>query len=188
MTTLLDQSSKYLAENIVNLRKKLGLTQTKLAHISGATRASIALIESGSSNPTLEVLLKLGTALQVSLTELMSAPRADCLLIKADQVPLHRKTKNGAKIRKILPDKTGATDIDEIILEGEIGFAGTPHVEGTKEYFTCVEGEFSITVMGQVFRLKEGDVLTFPGDKAHSYKNPGRKKSRGFSVVLLRPS
>lgn len=185
MATLLNESSKNLAQNIVSLRKKLNLTQSRLAEISGATRASIALIESGSSNPTLDVLLKLSGALEVSINELMSAPRADCKLIMAKDVPV--KTKKGILIRKILPDKTGATDIDEMILEAGAVFPGTPHVEGTKEYFTCIEGEVTVTVLGQVYKLKAGDVLTFPGDKPHAYRNSGRSKARGFSVVLFRP-
>lgn len=185
MTTILNASSRNLAQNIIALRKKLNFTQQRLAEISGATRASIALIESGTSNPTLDVLLKISGALEVTINELMSAPRADCKLIKASDVPV--KIKKGVTVRKILPDKTGATDIDEMILSPGSVFPGTPHVEGTKEYFTCVEGEVTITVLGQVYKLKEGDVLTFPGDKPHAYKNSGRSIARGFSVVLMRP-
>jgi XRE family transcriptional regulator, regulator of sulfur utilization len=185
MANVLHESSKYLAQNIVSLRKKLNLTQNKLAALSGATRASIALIESGSSNPTLDVLLKISNALEVSLNELMSPPRADCKLIPSKDVPI--KTRKGIVVRKILPDKAGATDIDEMILEAGATFPGTPHIEGTKEYFTCIEGEVTISVLGQIYKLKAGDVLTFPGDKPHAYKNSGRSKARGFSVVLFRP-
>ncbi len=187
MVTPLEVNARYLAQNIQDLRKKLGLTQGRLAEIAGATRASIALIESGTSNPTLDVLLKLSYALEISLTELMSPARADCLHIRSDDVPLSRKSRKGVTLRKILPDKTGATDIDELILDPGQSLGGTPHVEGTKEYFTCIEGEITITVLGEVFRVKSGDVLTFPGDKPHHYKNNFRGTSRGLSVVLFRP-
>jgi transcriptional regulator with XRE-family HTH domain len=187
MVTSINKIAKNLAENITQLRKKKNMTQSQLADLSGATRASIALIESGSSNPTLEVLLKLSQALQVSLDELMTPARAECLFIAADDVPTDRRTKKGLRIRKILPDKMGATEIDEILLDADCGFTGTPHVEGTKEYFTCIEGEMTITVMGESYVLKTGDVFTFPGDKSHSYKNAGRSKARGMSVVLFNP-
>ncbi len=187
MVTPAHKASQYLSQNIISLRKKIGLTQGKLADLSGATRASIALIESGSANPTLEVLLKLSNALQVSLDELMSPPRAECLHIPSAEVPLNRRSKKGLKIRKILPDKLGATDIDDILLDPGSVLTGTPHVEGTKEYFTCIEGEITIAVHGQVYKLKAGDVLTFPGDKPHAYKNLSRSHARGFSVVLFNP-
>lgn len=187
MANLINETSKYLAQNIVSLRKKLNLTQNRLAELSGATRASIALIESGTSNPTLDVLLKISTALEITINELMSPPRAECKLIEAKDVPIDRKSRKGIMVRKILPDKSGATDIDEMILEAGAAFPGTPHVEGTKEYFTCIEGEVTITVLGQIYKLKAGDVLTFPGDKPHAYKNSGSKRAKGFSVVLFRP-
>lgn len=187
MVTSLNKTSKHLAQNVTALRKKIGLTQGRLAELSGATRASIALIESGSSNPTLEILLKISQALQVSLDELMTPPRADCKFIPASAVDVDKRSKKGLKIRHILPDKVGATEIDELTLDAGAGLTGTPHVEGTKEYFTCIEGQFTIAVLGQIFILKAGDVLTFPGDKPHSYKNSGKSQARGFSVILFNP-
>lgn len=186
MATLLNKTSASLAQNVVNLRKKMNLTQGKLAELSGATRASIALIESGSANPTLDVLLKISSALQVSIDELMSTPRAECLLIKSEDVKLDRRSKNGLTIRKILPEKVGPAEIDELVLESGVVLVGTPHVEGTQEYFTCLEGKMTIVVLGQIYTLSAGDVLVFPGDKNHAYKNLGKARARGFSVVLFR--
>lgn len=184
MVTPLNEISRNLAENVTTLRKKRGLTQSRLAELSGATRASIALVESGSANPTMEILIKLSRALQVSLDELFSTPEADCVLTKADDVKVEGKRK-GVAIRKILPEKAGPAQIDEMAFEGGAGMAGTPHVEGTREFFTCLSGEFVISVLGRTYHVHPGDVLSFPGDKPHSYKNPGRSKATGFSVVLL---
>ena len=39
---------------------------------------------------------------------------------------------------------------------------GTPHITG------IMSGQVTIYVLGQAFHLKKGDVLSFPGDKAHS--------------------
>lgn len=176
--------SRNLAQNLITLRKKRGLTQARLAELSGATRASIALIESGTSNPTMEVLIKLSRALQVSIDELFSAPVAECSLIKSSDVKTDRK-KKGISVKKILPEKAGPAQIDDIELEAGSSFSGTPHVEGTREFFTCIEGNVSITVLGKTYSLNEGDVLSFPGDKPHGYKNTGRGTARGFSVVLV---
>lgn len=61
----------------------------------------------------------------------------------------------------------------------------SPHIEGTKKYFTCVEGQITIAVLGETFQFKKEDVLAFPGDKRHSYKNSGKKPARGVSVVFI---
>lgn len=177
-----------LAENIVSLRKKRKLTQLGLAKLSGATRPSIALLESGSANPTLEVLMKISQALQVSIDELTSPSRAECVHIPAKEIPVDKRSKRGVVLRKLLPDKIRATEMDELTLEVGAKMIGSPHVDGTKEYFTCVEGKISIGVLGQIYQLSAGDVLAFPGDQPHAYRNSGRKKARGIGVVFFNPN
>ena len=185
MAILKDKAGLNIAKNLTALREKTGLSQATLAKVSGTTRASIALLESGSANPTLDILLKISHGLKISIDELISSPRAECKLIKAADVPLDRKSKNGVVLRKLLPDKIPSTEMDELQLEPGATMTGSPHVEGTREYFTCLSGQVSIGVLGEVYHLEKGDVLTFPGDKPHSYRNPGRTKAVGVSVVFF---
>ena len=183
MATSKDKAIKNIAQNIKELRKKRNLTQAALAKQSGVTRSAITLIESGSSNPTLEILIKLSKSLYVSIDELTSSPYVECRHIKAIDIP--HISKRGVLLKKLLPDKIYATEIDEICLDPGALMPGTPHITGTKEYFICIDGEVTIYVFGQTFYLKKGDVLSFPGDRAHSYKNKSETKSRGISIVFL---
>jgi quercetin dioxygenase-like cupin family protein len=63
---------------------------------------------------------------------------------------------------------------------------GTPHLPGTREYFTCLEGQVNLSVAGERYALGEGDVLAFPGNLPHGYQNadPARP-ARGISGVVL---
>ena len=185
MAIMRDKAGQNIAKNLAALRVRKGLSQTSLAKISGTTRASIALLESGSANPTLEILLKISQGLRISIDELISSPRAECKHIKASDVPLDRKSRNGIVLRKLLPDRIPSTEMDELHLSPGATMKGSPHVEGTREYFTCISGQFSIGVLGEIHHLEKGDVLTFPGDKPHSYKNSARTDAVGVSVVLF---
>jgi len=187
MVTSLAKYAENLSKNLILLRYKKKLTQAALARLSGATRASIALIESGTSNPSLETLMKLALALQVPIDELISSPIADCKLILAKDIPIDKRSKNGVILKRLLPEKLRSTELDELILDEGATLVGSPHIEGTKEYFTCVEGEITICVLQQIFPIKKGDVLIFPGDRLHSYKNLGKKKAKGISVVFYNP-
>ena len=63
---------------------------------------------------------------------------------------------------------------------------GTPHLPGTREFFTCLEGRVRLLVAGEVYALAPGDVLAFPGNLPHSYQNAdGIAQARGVSVVIL---
>lgn len=185
MAILRDKAGQNLAKNLIALRERKGISQSTLAKLSGTTRASIALLESGSSNPTLEILLKISQGLKISIDELISSPRAECKHIKAADVPVDRRSKNGVTLRKLLPDKIPSTEMDELHLEPGATMTGSPHIEGTREYFTCISGQVSIGVLGEIHHLEKGDVLTFPGDKPHSYKNSGKTNAVGVSVVLF---
>jgi quercetin dioxygenase-like cupin family protein len=63
---------------------------------------------------------------------------------------------------------------------------GTPHLPGTREYFTCLTGSVRIVVAGERYELAEGDVLAFPGSVPHSYQNgDDRREARGVSIVVF---
>ena len=66
-----------ICENIQILRKKQHLTQEALAELVGVTRQTIAKWESGESVPDLLLAGQLAAALDVTLDELVEAPREE---------------------------------------------------------------------------------------------------------------
>src|SRR5215471_3790173 len=94
--------SSYLAQNIRQLRQSRNLSQEQLARLSGVPRPTWSNLESGAANPTVAVLAKVVSALQVPVEELISPPKAQAKLYRADSIP--RKQRGGVLIRKLLPD------------------------------------------------------------------------------------
>ena len=75
---------------------------------------------------------------------------------------------------------------DSALVSFSAVMAGTPHLPGTREYFSCLEGAVAIFVAGDRYDLAAGDVLAFPGNVAHSYRNPdAAAPAMGISVVIL---
>nr|MDP9125850.1 cupin domain-containing protein [Pseudomonadota bacterium] len=62
--------------------------------------------------------------------------------------------------------------------------AGTPHLPATREYFTCLEGQVTLVVTGELHVLDPGDTLAFPGHLPHSYLNRAGAPARGVSLVV----
>jgi transcriptional regulator with XRE-family HTH domain len=187
MDTLTTKPAKNIAHNLQYIRQHKNLSQNQLAKLSGVTRASIAQLETGTSNPSLEILLKLSTTLKISIDELISSPKAEVELIRSVDIPLELKSKEGIIVRKLLPHVIPSTCFDEMKFEVNTVFSGSPHTHGTREYFVCLKGEIQIAVAGQSYHLNKGDVLSFPGDRPHSYKNSGSTNAHGISVVLFFP-
>ena len=174
-----------LAANIKHLRTTRNLTQQQMSKLSELPRATWANLESGVANPTLAVMLKVAAALQVSLEELISAPRANGRLYRRDE--LRSAARGQALIRKLLPDKVPGMEIDRMEIAAGGRMIGVPHTPGTREYLTCESGEIVLHVAGERWKLEAGDVVVFRGDQRHSYENPGKKSAVGYAVVKLAP-
>lgn len=63
-----------LAINLRRLRVERGISQERLAADSGVDRAYVGGIERTSENPSIDVLDKLATALEVEVGELLATP------------------------------------------------------------------------------------------------------------------
>lgn len=175
--------SATVGKNIAALRAVRGLTQAKLAALSGVARPTIALLESGSANPTLHVMVSLGRALSVSLDELVSPPRPELSHFPATSLP--ERTRGNVTIRELLPDHLPGLALERMTLPAKARLAGSPHKAGTREYFTCERGVVRLVVSGEVLELHSGDVAAFPGDRAHSYANIGDGVAVGYSILWV---
>lgn len=60
-----------IGKRIRQLRKEKGMTQAELAEQTGIAVNSVRLYEGGYRSPNLQTLMKLASALGVSLTELL---------------------------------------------------------------------------------------------------------------------
>ncbi len=174
-----------LARNIRQLREARGLTQQQMARSSGVPRPTWANLESGAANPTLAVLIKAASALQVSVEELIAPPRASARFFPAATIKV--KQRGMVLVRKLLPEPIAGMEIDRMDLPPGASMAGVPHTPGTREYLTCEIGVIELSESGQVWRLEPGDVVVFRGDQKHGYRNPGRVRTVAYSVVALAP-
>ena len=173
-----------LATNVRRLREARGLSQQRIADLSGIPRPTWASLETGSANPTLAVLAKAANALNVSIEELIGTPRGDIELIPSTAV--RERKRQGARLRPLVPAPLPGLEISRMQLERGGRMVGVPHTAGTREYLTCERGTVELAVAGKHYVLAEGDMLVFRGDQHHSYINPDpRREAIALSVVCF---
>lgn len=184
-----EQVASHLARNLISLRQVRSLTQDTLAKSAGVPRSTIANLESGHGNPSLTVLLKVANSLAVPVDELLGSPRAKTRLWLRDELRSQHVAKGSGKgvtSRSLIPERIPDELLNVMEFEPGATMRGSPHLPGTREYFTCLAGEVTIFVAGERFDLRTGDVLAFPGNVAHSYKNAdATKPAHGVSAVIL---
>jgi transcriptional regulator with XRE-family HTH domain len=175
----------HLARNLLNLRHVRSLTQEALAKAAGVPRSTIANLESGDGNPSLAVLVKVAGALGAPIDELLASPRAKVRQWAARDLS-SRSRGRGVTTRPLVPEPVPQEILELMEFQPEAALGGTPHLPGTREFFSCLEGQVTIYVAGDRYDLKAGEVLGFPGNVPHSYRNMDKAgRALGVSVVVL---
>ena len=179
----MDDVASRLGRNVRTLREGRAQTQAQMAKLANLPRATWANLESGASNPTLAVLDRVATAFQVTIEELIAAPRSEARHYPKATLPV--KARGTVSVRKLLPDPIPGMEIDRIELPAHGKMIGVPHTPGTREYLVCEAGELVLVASGEEYRLATGDVVAFRGDQRHSYANPSTRPAVAFSVVVI---
>jgi transcriptional regulator with XRE-family HTH domain len=180
----MDDLHANLAANVKRLREARGLSQQRMADLSGVPRPTWASLESGSANPTLTVLSRAAEALRVSIEELVGPPRTAARLFPKAEI--RERRRQGARLRPLLPEPIAGLQISHMELVPGGSFVGVPHTPGTREYLTCERGRIELVASGERWELGPGDALVFRGDQRHTYRNlDARRGAVAISVVCF---
>src|SRR5436309_2215969 len=125
-----DDVAQNLANNMRALRESRGITQAQIAKTADVPRPTWANLESGAGNPTLGILVKVATALQVSVEELIGSPRASAKLYAA--ADLRWRKRGDVTIRQLLPEAFPGLSIERMEMPTGSHMTGAPHTAGTR--------------------------------------------------------
>ena len=163
-------------------------TLDQLAEVAGVSRRMVVNVEQGAANPSVGTLLRISDALGVGLPSLVEHPRP-----KPVKVTRHGE---GAVLwtgeaggRGVLVAGTEPPDVVELwdwTLGTGDAHVSEAHTAGTKELVQVQQGSISIDVGDQSVSLAVGDAISYPGDVAHTYANPGVQQAR-FSLTVFEP-
>jgi len=163
-------------------------TLDHLAEAAGVSRRMVVNVEQGAANPSVGTLLRISDALGVGLPALVEPPQPKPVKV----------TRHGAGAtlwsgesggRGVLVAGTEPPDVVEL-WDWTLGpgdrHGSEAHTAGTKELVQVQEGTITVEVADRSVTLDAGDAVTFPGDVAHAYANPGTRPAR-FSLAVFEP-
>jgi len=105
-------------------------------------------------------------ALGAPIDELLAPPYAKVRQWHAADIA-SRSSGRGVKLRSLVPEPVPQEMLTVMEFAPKGSMRGTPHLPGTREFFTCLGGAVTIFVAGARHDLATGDVLAFPGNVAH---------------------
>lgn len=169
-------------------RQSRGWTLDQLSEAAGVSRRMVVNVEQGTANPSVGTLLRISDALGVGLPALVESPQRKPLKVTrhGEGAALWSGESGG---RGLLVAGTEPPDVVEL-WDWTLGpgdhHASEAHTSGTKELLQVQNGTVTVVVADESVTLDAGDAITFPGDVAHSYANPGTNPAR-FSLAVFEP-
>jgi transcriptional regulator with XRE-family HTH domain len=181
----MQETVKAIAANLRRLRTARGLSAAALARESGVARATLAELEAGRGNPTVETLYGLARVLGVTFAD---------LLVQADAPPVHvvrageGPSVPGAVVqarllRQTAVERARVEMYDMRVVPGEPRHADA-HQPGVVEQLLVVSGRLRVGPETGPVELGPGDFAAFEAAVPHGYEALGRGVVAATLVIL----
>jgi transcriptional regulator with XRE-family HTH domain len=185
---------RQIGQNIRELRTSAGLTVTALAASSGLTKSTVSKIETGSISPPISTLVRIASALDVTLARLFTEPETEpnYVLTRAGEGRII--TRDGTKFGysyEGLALSMRHKQIEPFLLTIKPGDPAGRFQHGGQEFIFMLEGKMEFTVGNEKLILNPGDSLYFDPTPPHTTRVAGRKAVRFLTVFVTdanRPS
>lgn len=171
------EATLFLATTLKTLRQARGWSLSKLAQVTGVSKAMLGQIERNESSPTVATLWKIATGLNVPFSAFIAPP-------ENDTPTTYDPDSQAMVITPVFPwDDELHFDHFSILLAPGALSESTPHEQGVIEHVVVIAGELEMCIDGEWKVLKAGAGLRFAGDKAHAYRNSSAHSVHFHSLI-----
>jgi transcriptional regulator with XRE-family HTH domain len=157
-----------VAANLRRLRAERGVSTVALARDSGVARATLAQLEAGRGNPTLETLYALANTLGVALADVIAPPpSSDVSVVRAGEGP----RVAGAAVRaRLVARVSGPFELYDMALRVGRRQRSQAHPAGVVEHVLIHTGRARVGPESAPVELGPGDYARYPADVVHVYE------------------
>jgi transcriptional regulator with XRE-family HTH domain len=181
--------SPIVGANLRRLRTKRGLSLERLSRASGVSRGMLSQIELARSAPTINVIWRIATALDVPFAALIGDGRAPHSAVMRASTARMLTSHDGSFVsRALFPvDRLRLAEFYELRLAARSVEKAGPHPPGTTENLVVASGTLLLSVGLEQHRLGPGDAILFQADVPHEYRSDGDEPVHMFLVMTYGP-
>lgn len=156
------------------LRKRLGLSQRRLAQRAGVSNATVSMIEAEKVSPSVSALRQILGVLGVSLGEFFASPDPDGEPVVFRAEELTEIAGGAVSYRQVGANLEGRAlqMIHERYRPGAQSGTKMLSHQG-EEAGLVIKGRLSLEVDGVRYDLREGDAYRFDSRRPHAFRNSG---------------
>jgi transcriptional regulator with XRE-family HTH domain len=180
-----------IAANLHRLRMARRMSLATLAARADVAKATLANLEQGRGNPTIETLWSLALGLGVAFSDLLEDRReTTTVVVRAQQGARVRGSTPGGQLDLRLLDRVergGLVEIFDLFLPAGTEHLGAPHGSGVIERVFVYAGGITVGPVGDPMTLGPGDYARYGGDGPHVYRSADQD-CRGLLLVAYPPA
>jgi transcriptional regulator with XRE-family HTH domain len=176
---------KVIGENLRRHRTRRGLSLERLAKASGVSRAMLGQIELGRSTPTINVLWKIASALDLPFAALVNqTPDTGAAVLRKGESKVLLSQDGRFSSRALFPfHSSRKAEFYELRLGAHSVAEADAHAAGTMENLVVNKGVLEVVTKGKVHHLAQGDAIMFEADSPHVYRNFGPEEGIYYLVM-----
>ncbi|MGL4739710.1 MAG: helix-turn-helix domain-containing protein [Sarcina sp.] len=186
----MDLQSKDFIEEIgmilrsIRTEKKINLEE--LSKKTGISRLTLAKIEKGAANPTLNIMWKICIALEIEFSQLVNMSE-EISISRSNKSLGVEDEKNSFRIELMFKEnQVKSAEFYRVYLAPKETILTEEHNKGCIETIMVMEGKIELTVGEKVYILEKFDSIKFKADVEHSYRNIHNDKSILNSTLIYK--
>ena len=181
-----------VGKKIKTLRKQKKMNAKELAIEAGISYGMLSLLESGSTQGSVETLRKIAKVLNTTLAHLFTNENSIEKIVPDESMLIVRKEKRKKitfadplyNCELLVPDLQGDVEFVLVNLEAQrITNDISSHTKGGEECDYVLKGEITITLQDKEFILNEGDCIRFNPEIPHKIENKTKEQASYLSVI-----
>ncbi|WP_042349723.1 helix-turn-helix domain-containing protein [Bacillus massiliigorillae] len=172
-----------IANNLAKLRKSRALSLDQVAELTGVSKAMIAQIEKGKSNPTVTTLWKIANGLQVSFSVFMKEEDKPVVTkININELTPMIDDDGNYLVYSVFPyNPEKKFEIYTVNLQAGHSHRANQHLG--EEYILMKSGTLTLRVQDEEYILLEGEAISFTANIVHSYINATDEMVSFYNVI-----
>ncbi len=175
-----------IGDQVRKHRKRLQLSLTALANLSGVSKAMLSQIEQNKANPTVAVAAQVAEAMHLTVGQLLGED------LTARKLEVIRSANQTYDYRA--SDQCSIRTLSPLWLEKDVEFyridfppggklESQAHFRQTCELIAVASGSVQVRSADSRELLEEGDSAYYPADVPHCIENPNPQRATVFLVV-----
>jgi DNA-binding XRE family transcriptional regulator len=177
--------SQSVGANVKRLRRQRGMSLAELGRSARLAKGTLAAIEQGRGNPTVETLHALTRALGATLGELVSeAPPSGTRVVRKGEGPLLPGDNMDVRLLSRTPGGGFVLELYALSLGRGLRQDSSPHTPGVQEEIAVTQGRLRVGPEDDLVELGKGDFAAYPADGPHRYESLDGKP--GAAILLMR--